>query len=178
MISSVLESAGFQPLEIPEGEGAISELIEHVSESKKELSDELASIESKIEQWTGEHGAELCVGLELLEMDFSESEAPVKIAVTDHTFVIDGWVTDDRSEEVIDALGPYCQHIEYEPVKPTISNHHHHEGHTSEPKPPSHSETTGPLRPWSYSPMPSVGRTTERWTRQFSCCSPTLSSSA
>ena len=136
MISSVLESAGFQPLEIPEGEGAISELIEHVSESKKELSDELASIESKIEKWTGEHGAELCVGLELLEMDFSESEAPVKIAVTDHTFVIDGWVTDDRSEEVIDALGPYCQHIEYEPVKPTISNHHHHEGHTSEPKPP------------------------------------------
>ena len=136
MMSSLLESSGFQPLEIPSGKGSVSDLIQDGVNAQSELSQELISIETKIQDWTEQHGAELCVGLELLEMDFSESEAPVKIAVTDHTFVIDGWVTDDRSKEVIEALNPYCQHIEYEPVKPTILDHHHHDHHSSEPKPP------------------------------------------
>ena len=80
----------------------MSDLIQDGVNAQTELPGAI-SIETKIQDWTEQHGAELCVGLELLEMDFSESEAPVKIAVTDHTFVIDGWVTDDRSKEVIEA---------------------------------------------------------------------------
>ena len=99
MMSSILESAGFQAIEVPGGEGSIPSMIQAADKERSELDVERQEIQSKINAWTEENGAELCVGLELLELDFSESEAPVKIAVTDHTFVIDGWITDDRSEE-------------------------------------------------------------------------------
>ena len=136
MMSSILESAGFQAIEVPQGEGSITSMIQTSIDERSVLDEERQEIQSKIEAWTKENGAELCVGLELLELDFSESEAPVKIAVTDHTFVIDGWITDDRSEEVIEALTPHCTYIEYEPVRPTISHHDSDHHHSSEPKPP------------------------------------------
>jgi V/A-type H+-transporting ATPase subunit I len=136
MMSSILESSGFQAIEIPEGRGSISSIINAANLARSELDEERQEIQSKISAWTEENGTQLCVGLELLELDFSESEAPVKIAVTDHTFVIDGWITDDRSEEVIDALSPYCTYTEYEAVRPTIFHHDHEGEHTTEPKPP------------------------------------------
>ena len=136
MMSSILESAGFQAIEVPGGEGSIPLMIQAADKERSELDEERQEIQSKINAWTEENGAELCVGLELLELDFSESEAPVKIAVTDHTFVIDGWITDDRSEEVIDALSPYCTYTEYEAVRPTIFHHDDDGHHSSEPKPP------------------------------------------
>lgn len=136
MMSSILESAGFQAIEVPEGEGSIPSMIQAADIERSELDGERQEIQSKISAWTEDNGAELCVGLELLELDFSESEAPVKIAVTDHTFVIDGWITDDRSEEVIDALSPYCTYTEYEAVRPMIFHHDHDDHNSSEPKPP------------------------------------------
>ncbi|DAC68709.1 MAG TPA: hypothetical protein D7I12_05475, partial [Candidatus Poseidoniales archaeon] len=42
----------------------------------------------------------------------------------------------DRSEEVIDALSPYCTYTEYEAVRPTIFHHDDDGHHSSEPKPP------------------------------------------
>lgn len=136
MMSSILESSGFQAIEIPEGNGSISSMIEAANSNQSQLKEERQAIQSEISAWTDENGAELCIGLELLELDFSESEAPVKIAVTDHTFVIDGWITDDRSEEVIGALTPYCTYTEYEAVRPTIFHHDHGDDHATEPKPP------------------------------------------
>ncbi|MFL2952852.1 MAG: V-type ATP synthase subunit I [Candidatus Thalassarchaeaceae archaeon] len=136
MMSSILESSGFQAIEIPEGRGSISLMIDAANLARSKLDEERQEIQSRISEWTEENGAQLCVGLELLELDFSESEAPVKIAVTDHTFVIDGWITDDRSEEVIDALAPYCTYTEYEAVRPTVFHHDHEGEHTNEPKPP------------------------------------------
>ena len=113
----------------------MSDLIQDGVNAQTELSQE--PFRSRLKFRIGQNNMGLSYGrTRTLEMDFSESEAPVKIAVTDHTFVIDGWVTDDRSKEVIEALNPYCQHIEYEPVKPTILDHHHHDHHSSEPKPP------------------------------------------
>ena len=135
MLSSILESAGFQAIEIPEGQGDISVLIQNRVKALSTLQDEKMTLENQIKSWTDKNGADLCVGLELLEIDFSESEAPVKVAVTDHTFVIDGWITDDRSEEVIQALDQYCEYIEYEVAKYSLADHDH-DHHSTEPTPP------------------------------------------
>lgn len=134
-IQSILNQSGFQAINIPEGiTGNPKKLIEEIKSEINKLSSEQSSIVKDIESWSDEFGSSLACGLELLEREHDILTAPVKIAVSEHAFFIDGWIELSRSEEVRHALNNYCQYSEVTPFKVEPgggghghSDHHHHQ---------------------------------------------------
>ena len=91
-------------------------------------------ISNDIESWSNEYGSSLACGLELLEREHDILTAPVKLAVSEHAFFVDGWIELSRSEEVQSALTKSCLYSEVTPFKIEAgggghghSDHHHHQ---------------------------------------------------
>jgi len=132
---SLLNQLGFQAINIPEGiSGDPNQLIADLRSQISELMAEKSSISNDIESWSNEYGSSLACGLELLEREHDILTAPVKLAVSEHAFFVDGWIELSRSEEVQSALTKSCLYSEVTPFKIEAgggghghSDHHHHQ---------------------------------------------------
>jgi len=132
---SLLNQLGFQAINIPEGiSGDPNQLIADLRSQISELMAEKSSISNDIESWSNEYGSSLACGLELLEREHDILTAPVKLAVSEHAFFVDGWIELSRSEEVQSALTNSCLYSEVTPFKIEAgggghghSDHHHHQ---------------------------------------------------
>ncbi len=129
---SLLESAGFQQSPIPPGTGSIPDLLAEIRTEKDSAVDEKTQLERELELWSQSHGETLVCGLEVLERDHEILTAPVRVAVSEHAFVIDGWLEMRRAEEIERALEDSCLHIEIAPFEMEAgggghghSDHHH-----------------------------------------------------
>ena len=117
-IQSILNSCGFQSISIQENlQGNPLELLSKATDKINTLESEKSMIVDGLEMWNNEFGESLTCGLELLEREHDILTAPVKIAVSDHAFFIDGWVEMSRSEEVQKALSECCIFTEISPFK-------------------------------------------------------------
>ena len=117
-IQSILNSCGFQSISIQEKlQGNPLELLSKATDKINTLESEKSMIVDGLEMWNNEFGESLTCGLELLEREHDILTAPVKIAVSDHAFFIDGWVEMSRSEEVQKALSECCIFTEISPFK-------------------------------------------------------------
>ena len=131
---SLLNQLGFQAINIPEGiSGDPNQLIVDLRSQISELIAEKSLISDDIESWSNEYGSSLACGLELLEREHDILTAPVKLAVSEHAFFVDGWIELSRSEEVQSALTKSCLYSEVTPFKIEAgggghghSDHHHH----------------------------------------------------
>ena len=101
---SSLEGAGFSPTPVPEYDGSIDMRIDEIDSEKTQLLSEQESLNNSLESWAESNADSLHSGLELLERDQELATAPVRIATTEHAFIVDGWVEMDRSDEVMTAL--------------------------------------------------------------------------
>ncbi|MEC8926702.1 MAG: V-type ATPase 116kDa subunit family protein [Candidatus Thermoplasmatota archaeon] len=126
-VHATLGEHDFQPIAIPEGEGQPRELITTFSERKATLESEIVVLESEAESWSAENGGMLFGGLELLERDLTIHTAPVRVAVSEHAFVMDGWVMTRSSEEVSNALSSVCTYVEIEDFEEPAHHGHHHD---------------------------------------------------
>lgn len=126
-VHATLGEHDFQPIAIPEGEGQPSELIASLSERKATLESEITVLESESESWSAENGGMLFGGLELLERDLTIHTAPVRVAVSEHAFVMDGWVMTRSSDEVSEALSAVCTYVEIEDFEEPDHHTHHHD---------------------------------------------------
>jgi len=132
---SLLNQLGFQAINIPEGiSGDPNQLIADLRSQISELMAEKSSISNDIKSWSNEYGSSLACGLELLEREHDILTAPVKLAVSEHAFFVDGWIELSRSEEVQSALTNSCLYSEVTPFKIEAgggghghSDHHHHQ---------------------------------------------------
>ncbi len=132
---SLLNQLGFQAINIPEGiSGDPNQLIVDLRSQISELIAEKSLISDDIESWSNEYGSSLACGLELLEREHDILTAPVKLAVSEHAFFVDGWIELSRSEEVQSALTKSCLYSEVTPFKIEAgggghghSDHHHHQ---------------------------------------------------
>ncbi len=132
---SLLNQSGFQAINIPEGiSGDPNQLIVDLRSQISELIAEKSLISDDIESWSNEYGSSLACGLELLEREHDILTAPVKLAVSEHAFFVDGWIELSRSEEVQSALTKSCLYSEVTPFKIEAgggghghSDHHHHQ---------------------------------------------------
>ena len=107
---SLLESVGFQQSPIPPGTGAIPDLLAEIRTEKDSTVDEKTRLERELESWSQSHGETLVCGLEVLERDHEILTAPVRVAVSEHAFVIDGWLEMRRADEIERALKDSCLH--------------------------------------------------------------------
>ena len=136
--SSKLEKAGFETIQIPEGEGSATDRLSEVRKAKGTLEGEKYDLEKRIEEWSKSNGEMLLCGLEVLERDHDVLTAPVRVAVSEHAFVIDGWVAMGRSEEVQKALKEVCLFTEVTPFEMEAGGggHGHSDHHHSQKMPP------------------------------------------
>ena len=136
--SSKLERAGFETIQVPEGEGSPTDGLSEVRKSKGTLEGEKYDLEKRIEEWSKSNGEMLLCGLEILERDHDVLTAPVRVAVSEHAFVIDGWVAMGRAEEVQKALEEVCLFTEVTPFEMEAGGggHGHSDHHHSQKMPP------------------------------------------
>jgi V/A-type H+-transporting ATPase subunit I len=129
-----LEKAGFESVQIPEGEGFADDRLAGVRESIDSLQGERRDLEIRRGEWSESNGEALICGLEVLERDHDVLTAPVRVAVSEHAFVIDGWLVMERSEEVRKELREVCLYTDVIPFEIEAgggghghSDHHHHQ---------------------------------------------------
>ncbi|MFL2978345.1 MAG: V-type ATP synthase subunit I [Candidatus Thalassarchaeaceae archaeon] len=135
-VNNALESMRFSAVQPPAGTGSPREALTESTTLLKDLNLEIEKLESTLDSWALKHGEKLVCGLELLERDFIEATAPARVAVSQHAFMIDGWIVADREDEVRAALKGLCSYIDVDTdVAPKHHGVHGH-GHHNDPSPP------------------------------------------
>ena len=141
-VNEKLEKTGFQPINLPQKEGAPSARLEEIRAARKALQNEKSTLGKSIERWVDSNGKNLACGLEILERDHDVHTAPTRVAVSEHAFIIDGWIEMKRSHEVLKALSKSCLHSEVKQFEmiPGGGGHGHHGDHNQEMPPISYQE--------------------------------------
>ena len=129
---SLLNESGFQAINVPTNlQGGPKQLLTEMNEQITALKAEKSSLSMEIDSWTSEFGSSLVCGLELLEREHDILTAPVKVAVSEHAFFIDGWIEMSRSEEIQSALSESCLYTEVSPfVMKAGGGGHGHSDHS------------------------------------------------
>ena len=146
-VDAVLTEHAFQSIAVPEGHGSMPEQIVGLKDRIKELHSQEKALRADLESWKGEHGAMLVGGIELLESDFEVETAPVRVAVSEHSFILEGWVLTEESEATTSALKKIVTHVECTPFEVPHGGAHHHSDDEVE-FPPIALQNIGPATPY------------------------------
>ena len=132
-VHEMLSNEDFQAISIPDSEGLPSDRILQLQQRKAEINEMTEELELQISDWSESNGGMLFGGMELLERDLELATAPVRVAVSNHAFVLDGWVNSETAPEVEVALSSICTHVSIEKFTPPAhSSHLHHDEDVSE----------------------------------------------
>src|SRR5204863_5990483 len=100
----------------------------------------LEEIEGRLETLREKYAAFVVSAEEALEVEVDKAEAPLRFAVSDHSFVVDGWVPKKRFQELrgkLEARGTYVE---------TAESHDAHE----EAEPPVQLRNPKPAKPFEF----------------------------
>ena len=128
-VQSSLDDGGFTALMVPEGSGSISSTLKVLTEKTESLTSERNDLQAELDDWARNNGTTLLGGIELLERDMALANGAVRLAVSEHAFVIDGWIESIREAEIRAALADTCLHVDIEKYKvvPGGGGHGHHD---------------------------------------------------
>jgi V/A-type H+/Na+-transporting ATPase subunit I len=120
-----LGRSGFTQLDIPAGEGDPKDLLDAAVSDREKWTARLEEIQGRLDKLRERYAGFVVAAEELLEIEVDKAEAPLRFAVSDHSFVIDGWVPSARLSnlrERTEALGLFVEleehpsaHAEQEP---------------------------------------------------------------
>jgi V/A-type H+-transporting ATPase subunit I len=148
-IQRALSKTGFQSIAIPEGGGKVATAIKESRLNQENLEQELESLESRLERWSELHGARLLGGIEMLEGDLELHTSPVRVAVSDHAFILEGWILTEMTAAVESAVGTVATLVEAEPyVAPENHGHVLREEEQPEELPPIEYTNPKMVQPW------------------------------
>ncbi|MDK2825060.1 V/A-type H+-transporting ATPase subunit I [Methanolobus vulcani] len=98
-VADVLAGSGYRELRIPAASGVPSESLKGVISKESGLQEQIESIDAEIESLKDKYADFILASNEILSMEAQKSEAPLRVATSDSTFMIDGWVpAEDFSE--------------------------------------------------------------------------------
>ena len=143
-VQRALSSEGFEPLTVPALSGGVGAAITTLRAELADVHGRLSSLEAQLATRREEDGALLLGGMELLERDHAVRTAPVRLAMSERAFVLDGWVEQSRVAEVEAALEPLASHIEIEPIPLAGAGGHTHDEDAA--------GATAPVPPTAFSP--------------------------
>src|SRR6266571_2610670 len=87
-----LAQRGFTNLPLPEGDGRPSDLLAGLRAEKERWETRFQEIEERLSTLRERYAGFLVAAKAHLETQVEKAEAPLRFAVTDHTFLVDGWV--------------------------------------------------------------------------------------
>ena len=130
-VQSAIANADFDSIAIPESSGSAENLLKELNAESKKLNSTKESLEKDITAWNNNNGGNLLACIELLERDLEILNAPVRVAVSEHAFVMDGWIPTSSVKESSVALKMVSTVVETEEFVP--SHHHGHDEHEELP---------------------------------------------
>ena len=87
-----LTTRGFTSVPVPEGEGHPREILAGLLAEKERWEARLAETEERLKTLRERYSGFLTAARAHLEVMVEKAEAPLRFAVTDHTFIVEGWV--------------------------------------------------------------------------------------
>ncbi len=138
-VQSIVSESNFDQISIPEGTGSAETLIERLEKDAEELISNIEKLESELEELSNKHGEDLLAGMEVLERDLEILNAPVRVAVSEHAFVVDGWIPTSSVKESSVALKMVSTIVETEKFEQSHGHGHGH-GHEEEMPPIAYTE--------------------------------------
>ena len=104
VVEGVLQEAGYQAVPIPEESGDPQGRINFYNEQIALLKKEIEEINRKLDGIKEKHAGFLVACEEILKVQVEKTEAPLRFATTNETFVAEGWVPSVSVETIRPAL--------------------------------------------------------------------------
>jgi V/A-type H+/Na+-transporting ATPase subunit I len=95
-----LNQRGFSSLTVPEGETSPKEILVQLLAKKESHEKRLTEIEANLSSLREKYATFLTSAKAHLEIEVEKAEAPLRFAVTDHTFIVEGWVPKESFPEL------------------------------------------------------------------------------
>jgi V/A-type H+/Na+-transporting ATPase subunit I len=103
-VERTLQEAAFQAVTVPVETGAPQVRIDYYSGQIADLAQQIAGISAKLDAVKQQHAGFLVACEEFLRAEVEKTEAPLRFATTRQTFVAEGWVPQDKVDEVSSSL--------------------------------------------------------------------------
>ena len=100
-----LVQRGFTRIAVPEGDGAPKDLHASLLGEREKWQGRLEEIEDRLTKLRERYADFLVSARAHLEVQVEKAEAPLRFAVTDHSFVVEGWVPTERFAAMDEGLG-------------------------------------------------------------------------
>ena len=136
----ILGKFGFTQIDIPSGEGDARVLLDAAVADREKWESRLEEIEVRLDTLREKYADFVVSAEEVLEVEVDKAEAPLRFAVSDHSFVVDGWVPETRFPELrakLEAQGIYIE---------TAESHDAHD----EAEPPVQLRNPKPAKPFEF----------------------------
>ncbi len=95
-----LNQRGFSSITVPEVEGQPKEILTNLSTEKENYEKRLHEIEANLSSLREKYATFITSARAHLEVEVEKAEAPLRFAVTDHTFIVEGWVPKESFPEM------------------------------------------------------------------------------
>src|SRR2546425_710726 len=137
---------GFTSIPVPEGDGDPREILSSLLTERERWEARLQDVEERLETLRERYAGFLSAAKAHLEVTVEKAEAPLRFAVTDHTFIVEGWVPTESFEKLESELGRFPGLF----VTELEQNHgaQHVEPAPAEADPPVLLRNPKPLRPF------------------------------
>ena len=97
-VEQQLVKAGFKSLDLPTGEGIISDEMVALESEMQNLEGEIEALGHELEALNKRHGQWLVIAEEHFAAQSEKSSLPLKLALSKNAFVLDGWVPEKECE--------------------------------------------------------------------------------
>src|SRR5438309_901383 len=142
-IRDFLTQHGFTSVPVPEGDGDPREILSNLLAERERREARLKDVEERLETLRERYAGFLSAAKAHLEVTVEKAEAPLRFAVTDHTFIVEGWVPTESFAKLEGDLGRlpglFVTELEH-------ASHPYEEGSTDDP--PVLLRNAKPLRPF------------------------------
>lgn len=122
--AEVLAGASFKEFKVPSLSGVPSRLLADIEQKEADLNKKIGAVDAEIDALKLKYSDFILASNEILSIEVQKSEAPLRIATTESSFIIDGWLPTEqygRLEQVVkDATNGRAFVSEQEITKPDI----------------------------------------------------------
>ncbi len=95
-----LTQHGFTSIPVPEGDGNPREILSNLLAERERWEARLKEVEQRLATLRERHAGFLTAAKAHLEVTVEKAEAPLRFAVTDHTFIVEGWVPTESFKQL------------------------------------------------------------------------------
>ncbi|MDN5310885.1 MAG: V/A-type H+/Na+-transporting ATPase subunit [Methanolobus sp.] len=104
-VSEMLAGASFKEIKAPALDGVPSKLLADIERKEADINTKIEAVDTEIDALKLKYSDLILASNEILSIEVQKSEAPLRIATTESSFIIDGWLPTEnygRLEQVIE----------------------------------------------------------------------------